>query len=77
MVVSRYDWPGPALLNENQAARDWNPENQAADRQAYASALWKWAQDFTPFAASGFENDYPNDSKGPTDFALGVTALAR
>ena len=68
LVVNRYDWPGPFLGNESQALRDWNPENRLGERQAYASRLWKWAQDYAPYASGGFENDSVDEGRALVDF---------
>ena len=66
--ITRFDWPGPMLGNEAQAARDWNPENVTGDRQVFATRLWTWAQGYVPFAMGGFENDFIDDGKGLMDF---------
>ena len=71
--VARHDWPGPALGNDAQAARDWTPENQVGDRQVFASGLWKWTQAYAAYAAAGFENDYAEDGKGPLDFTVATS----
>ena len=68
LVINRYDWPGPMLGNEGQALRDWTPENQVGERQAYAGRLWKWAQDYAPYASGGFDNDSFDDGRALADF---------
>ena len=66
--ITRFDWPGPMLGNDAQAARDWMAENLTGDRQVFATRLWTWAQGYVPFAIGGFENDAIDDGKGLKDF---------
>ena len=68
LVITRFDWPGPILGNEGQALRDWTPENQMGERQVLAGRLWKWAQDYAPYASGGFENDSFDDGRALADF---------
>jgi len=67
--VTRYDWPGVAMGDATQQARDWNPVGMDNAHQSYATQLWEWTKGYQHIARDGYTNDYATFGKGLPDFS--------